>query len=1025
MRKIQYLALIGLTLIPSLAFGQAQKGVITVTIEAEDGNRLPGVRVEANANDTLTHRSVVTNNDGVATLAAMDPSRSYIVTTALDGFNGSRNENVLVKTGQTTPIFVRLSLATVTEEVVVTAESPVVDVTSTVTGQNITLELTEGLPTARTYQDYLQLVPGVQATISGSANPASRSGINYSDIRGDIGSSTDNFYYFEGINVTDNVTGTFGANLNTEIIQEQSVLTGGLPAKFIGATGLVSNVITKSGGNSFSGSINYYIQNDSLVADNKHEGDASFSTFDTAATFGGPIVQDKAWFFASYRLVNREEDVISNDGVFLRTPERESEQSFFKATWAATQSDLLSGIFLSDPQDADGRFDNERTNARDFSREQGGDRYSLNYSRVWSQLVFDAAFSHHEGDLNDSPSLFNPLPEAASNTVAFVNGDAHTQAQEQLGGYGLIFEDTREVDGWQASIDYLASTSWGDHTIEGGFEMQENKQFRNNLTLTGSSYTSLADIYTGAGITAGTISDSATTIDFDVNNTSDRTGFLDGLDLLPQGQRDVIFTALDGNGDGTLSTEEISENLSFGVPNSATGDGSVFYDRFTQSEDGSQRTFSEGDVWYLQDLWQWGKFSANVGVRAERWTHFDTLGQKTFTFDTEYAPRVSLVYDLKGNGRQRLSAYYGRYYDPIRTNMTNFAGSISGRVRLEQVRVDVPGFNDWVTYRTRGGPVQPNAIFAPSTKTPFTDEYQLGYKIDLGRNMSLEGNLVHRKTEDLLEDYDLSVYADPEGYGLPLDSPDSLFLGLEYFGYDELPNSNFVIASLAGGKREWDGIELVFRKRMSNHWQMLGSYNFADGEGNSNSDSNADFQGDVLWLDPRAPNQQGVQPGLVEHLFKVAGTYQWENGFSLGGKYRWNSGVIASRTFRSSGRNLPLLDIQDTRFDGDGALISVAGNDTPVDRINFAGQDGTWLSPFAVGAVDNSDYGILDLRLAYLWRISGRWEADFFLDVFNLLDEQSTTQSQDLVRGRAGVDFGEGLEFVEPQRFFLGARLRF
>ena len=46
--------------------------------------------------------------------------------------------------------------------------------------------------------------------------------------------SADNVYYFDGINVTDPVTGTFGANLNTEIIQEQHVITGGIPAEFVG-----------------------------------------------------------------------------------------------------------------------------------------------------------------------------------------------------------------------------------------------------------------------------------------------------------------------------------------------------------------------------------------------------------------------------------------------------------------------------------------------------------------------------------------------------------------------------------------------------------------------------------------------------------------------------------------------------------------------------------------------------------------------------------------------------------------------
>ncbi len=99
-----------------------------------------------------------------------------------------------------------------------------------------------------------------------------------------------------------------------------------------------------------------------------------------------------------------------------------------------------------------------------------------------------------------------------------------------------------------------------------------------------------------------------------------------------------------------------------------------------------------------------------------------------------------------------------------------------------------------------------------------------------------------------------------------INAPNSLFLGYDYFGYSSNPGSNFVIGTLAGGKRNFQGMEFVFRKRFSNNWQVLSSYNWSDGKGNSNSDGNADFQGDVIFLDPRAPNQYGTQPGLIRHL---------------------------------------------------------------------------------------------------------------------------------------------------------------
>ena len=114
-----------------------------------------------------------------------------MVTVELAGFRTSRQADVLVRAGQTASLALRLAVGDVAETVVVTAAPP-------------------NDPDS----------PG---------NPASKSGLNYSDIGGEAGVSRDNFYYIDGINVTDGVSCTFGANLNTEIIQEQQVLTGGIP----------------------------------------------------------------------------------------------------------------------------------------------------------------------------------------------------------------------------------------------------------------------------------------------------------------------------------------------------------------------------------------------------------------------------------------------------------------------------------------------------------------------------------------------------------------------------------------------------------------------------------------------------------------------------------------------------------------------------------------------------------------------------------------------------------------------------
>ncbi|MDA8019695.1 MAG: TonB-dependent receptor [Thermoanaerobaculia bacterium] len=84
-----------------------------------------------------------------------------------------------------------------------------------------------------------------------------------------------------------------------------------------------------------------------------------------------------------------------------------------------------------------------------------------------------------------------------------------------------------------------------------------------------------------------------------------------------------------------------------------------------------------------------------------------------------------------------------------------------------------------------------------------------------------------------------------------------------------------------------------------------------------------------------------------------------------------------------------------------------------------------WIAPDAIGFIDGESYGVLDARVSYVWAISDRIEADFFLDIFNVFDDQSVIRVQDLVEGGEGFEYLEGIDYVAPRRYFLGARLRF
>src|SRR5690606_15187397 len=108
--------------------------------------------------------------------------------------------------------------------------------------------------------------------------------------------------------------------------------------------------------------------------------------------------------------------------------------------------------------------------------------------------------------------------------------------------------------------------------------------------------------------------------------------------------------------------------------------------RIVQTEQAPLSFKTKGDAFFIQDSWNINQhWTVNAGIRAETWDHVATDGTKVFTFDYDIAPRLSVVYDINGDGGSKIWAFGGRYFDPIRTNMTAFAGTLSGSVREEQI----------------------------------------------------------------------------------------------------------------------------------------------------------------------------------------------------------------------------------------------------------------------------------------------------------------------------------------------------
>lgn len=985
-------------LLMSVAFSSAaiaDTGGLQVKVTDASGNPVAGASVSASTAESLTRKSGITDADGVVRLMGLDPSADYVVTVAAEGYRPARNEGLLVVSERTFNVPFALTAADETlEEIITYGRSDIgqlVDTTSALQATDVTLDIMDSLPTGRTYQSYLQMAPTTKPTndLTGGGNPSSKSGVNYADIVDSNGNtagvSSDNVYYIDGINITDNESGLFGANINSEIIQEMQIITGGVPAEYEGGQGLISRVITKSGGNEFSGSVNYYTQSDSLVADNENLEDSKFSTYDTAFTLGGPIVKDKLWFFTSFQRKEREEDVIDpvTDTV-LRTVTKSEDLGFAKLTWQPTENDKIIAEFFNDPTDIDGSFNTSTTKNRDRAQVQGGDNYKIEYAHSWDNVIVTANYVSHEGELSSTAA-----DKSTRNDVAYT-GVVVTNADTQLGGAGSDTIDFRNKDSINLTVEYFVDTGMGSHEFKAGYSQITN-EYNRNLIYTGpdrAQYTSMGLINTGLMLddyTSGTW-----TGDRDVSQ-DDYQRIIDAM--AASSDSGYFLNLLDADMSGTIDAAEMGGLVLDQTTGNPNGHVNVY--RIVQSQQGPTNFKTEGDAFFLQDSWNIDEhWTINAGLRAESWDHIATDGSRVFTFDYDIAPRLSVIYDIGGDGSSKVWGFFGRYYDPIRTDMTSFAGTLTGSIRDEQIYVG----NQWVTFRTRGGPGDPDGFFAPTTKTPYTDEFMLGYERSLTENQSISVTYTDRATKDIMEDYDLGFYTDPAqvgGYALPL----------SYFGFDTLPAANYFIATLKGGERLYEGVEVTWRKRRSadSRWFGLASYSYNDAEGNSNSDGNADLQGDFLYLDPRAPNVYGPQPGNIEHLVKLAGSYQWDNGLEVGATYGWNSGTVYSETFSQYSRHTPIR--VGTAYEDMGATTR-------------------WLAPNTVGSKTTSSFGTLDARVKYVVDF-GNISTEFFLDIFNVLDDQAARRNQDLSGGDGVYSFGEANDWVRPRRFYLGARMSF
>ncbi len=476
----------GLLLPAPFAEAQFARASLACAVTDDAGLALPGVTVTVTNADTGAVRSVTTSGAGRYVFNGLIPG-PYDVRFELSSFPTVRRDGLQVLVGQEASLNVAMEIGGIEETVVVTAEAPVVDVTSKEVGATVTTETMESLPTqSRSFIDFAGLIPGVVPNVATASTAADSIFVNGQD-------NNNNSFNVDGANNDDDVIGgSAGAQTRTaiEAVQEFQILTTQFDAEFGRTQGGVINAVTKSGTNEFRGTGFYYYQGKELNAPNffterndQEKPDIRFQSM--GGVLGGPIIRDRFHFFGSFERLTPEEGI-------ARTFETRPDLSF-----VTTEDNLLRNILV--------KFDFQIDDIH-----KAAIRYLQEYSPQYNQIIGGTttlAASREEQDTDTSviASLDSVAGDRGFNNlrISFTEEDV-AFANPGFNNNGQTFEAQRALDVSLSRDTVLEGAStvashrinrslqvddtfslfipdWGgDHNMRMGFNFSRRSVARNN-----------------------------------------------------------------------------------------------------------------------------------------------------------------------------------------------------------------------------------------------------------------------------------------------------------------------------------------------------------------------------------------------------------------------------------------------------------------------------------------------------------------------------------------------------------------
>jgi hypothetical protein len=446
---------------------QTTTGRLIGDVIDEGGIALPGVTVTIESESLLGGpQTEITDANGEFAFLGLSPG-FYTLRASLPGFPTQERTDLKVRLGGATKLTVEMPSGTFAGEIEVVAETPVIDPTQVSTAQIFDSAYLRNAAigsTGRSYQNILVQAAGADNSVESASNPSV------------FGSTSgENAFYVDGMDTTDPITSTWSQDLNFDTIAEVQFQTSGFEAEYGRALGGVVNLVTKSGGNEFSGTADIRYRDESFYESGDHYDASNLQAqrYSLAATLGGPIVRDKVWFFASYEYVKDEQTPTFS----TNTRDYEGNFPFAKLSWQASQSWRVVAKYSGDPVTIDNANALITTYVEPDSmatREQGGYIANLDVNSVLSDaLLLNVNVGQKRSELNQLPK----------NDVHVISHRSYYD-QQYRANYERQELSNRDRDEAATDLSWFVDDLGGSHEFKFGLEY--GKFMENDSTICNS-----------------------------------------------------------------------------------------------------------------------------------------------------------------------------------------------------------------------------------------------------------------------------------------------------------------------------------------------------------------------------------------------------------------------------------------------------------------------------------------------------------------------------------------------------------